>query len=53
MQFRIIVDSNTLEAQCDDPSAVINFVEGSNGVIMIEMTRPDPEPTIGDMQWQQ
>lgn len=50
MIAKIIVNPDTLEVTFDDPNLTVNYVKKENGLIEIEVSKPDPEviaPYIG------
>jgi hypothetical protein len=43
MIFKAFINPETLEVTFDDPDVVVNHVKNENGLIEIEISKPDPE----------
>ena len=51
MIIQILINIETLDATCEDPTVTINEIKRDDGHMMIEISKPDPEflmsPTMG------
>ncbi len=43
MIAKILVNPETLEVTFDDPNLIVNHVKKENGLIEMEISKPDPE----------
>ena len=46
MIIQILINIETLDATCKDPSVTINEIKRDDGHMMIEISNPDPELTM-------
>jgi hypothetical protein len=55
MIFKAFINPETLEVTFDDPDVILNHIKTENGLIEIEIAKPDPEsiyPHITPNTWQ-
>ena len=46
MIAKLTINPETLDVQLDDPNLVLNYIKKENGLIQIEVSKPDPETTF-------
>lgn len=47
MIIQLTIDLETLTATCEDSAVTINEVKTYDGKLQVEISKPDPETTIG------
>jgi hypothetical protein len=43
MLIKLIINLDTLDAVCEDPTITVNDIGVSEGNLILELSRPDPE----------
>lgn len=46
MLIKVLVNLDTLDATCEDPEVTVNEVKTTDGHLLVEISKPDPETTI-------
>jgi hypothetical protein len=44
MIAKITINPETLEVILDDSNLILNYIKKENGLIQLEISKPDPEP---------
>lgn len=46
MLIQVSIDLETLDATCEDPDVTVNEVKTTDGKLLVEISKPDPEFTM-------
>ena len=46
MLIKVLINLETLDATCEDPEVTVNEVKMTDGQLLVEISKPDPETTI-------
>lgn len=46
MLIQLLIDLKTLDATCEDPDVTVNEVTTTDGKLLVEISKPDPETTM-------